>query len=261
MNVALTVFACALFVLVLSALEAVALWWDGHYGERHRVLMRMNQWDVEPVGFDMPKPILRATLPVNGLAHLIPLHSWWMRQRLLKKIEAQLPDALDFISRALRAGHDLPRALQLVSTELHDPLARELRYTIEDLEFGAGLPAALRHLGERVPLGDLRTFIVATTLHRETGGDITRVFDSLAHLIRARATLRAQVLVSSTEGRLSAIILSVLPLMTAFMVQAVHPGLLHVLIESLMGRMALGGAVGLWLIGIALMVHIIHINP
>jgi tight adherence protein B len=261
MSVALMVFSCALFVLVLSLLEMASLWWDLRFGERHRVLLRMNQWDSEPVGFSVPTPFLRTTLPVSGLTHFIPMRSWWMRRRLLVQIEAQMPDGLDFISRALRAGHDLPRAMQLASAELRDPLARELRYTVEDLEFGAGLPTALRHLGERVPLGDLRTFIVAATLHRETGGDITRVFDSLAHLIRARATLRAEVRVASTEGRISAFILSVLPLMTAFMVQAVHPGLLHVLIEEPMGRMALGGAVGLWLTGIVLMIHIIHINP
>ncbi len=182
-------------------------------------------------------------------------------QRRIQRISAQFPDALDFISRALRAGHDLPRALELASLELREPLAGELRITTEEIGFGAGLPVALSHLGARVPLTDLQTFIVAASLHRETGGDITRMFDQLARVIRERAALRAQIKVLSAEGRLSAWILSILPMACALLMQMLHPGLMSLLTQDPVGRWVVLGAALSWGCGLFIMKQMTRLEP
>ncbi|MHB8352841.1 MAG: type II secretion system F family protein [Burkholderiales bacterium] len=254
MTPALWVFLLSLFLLVLLLLEGLAWWWDGRFGPRHHLRARLAQWDHEPMPLAPPPPPMRVA-PITGP---------WRRfagQRRLRRISTQFPDALDFISRALRAGHDLPRALELASEELHEPLAGELRITTEEIGFGAGLPMALSHLGTRVPLPDLQTFVVATSLHRETGGDITRMFDQLARVIRERVALRAQIKVLSAEGRLSAWILSILPIACALLMQVLHPGLLQLLTQDAVGRWVAVGALLLWGCGLILMKQLTRLEP
>ncbi len=262
MTLALLVFSLSLFLLVLLLLEALAWWGDGRFGPRHHLRTRLAQWDNEPMPLaPMPSP-MRAS-PRAG--------PWQIRQmaflrrfagrRRLRRISAQFPDALDFINRALRAGHDLPRALEMASTELREPLAGELRITTEEIGFGAGLPMALNHLGTRVPLPDLQTFIVATSLHREPGGAIPRRFEQLARVIRERAALRARIKVLSAEGRLSAWILSILPIACALLMQTLHPGLLELLTEDRIGRWVAMGALLLWSCGLFIMNHLTRLEP
>ncbi len=262
MSPALWVFTLSLFLLVLLLLEGLAWWWNERFGPRRHLRSRLAQWDHEPMPLAPAPPPMRAA-PGS--------ESWKMRhmallrrlagQRRLHRMALQFPDALDFISRALRAGHDLPRALELASTELREPLAGELRITTEEIGFGAGLPMALNHLGARVPLADLKTFIVATSLHRETGGDITRLFDQLARVIRERAALRAQIKVLSAEGRLSAWILSILPIACALLMQSLHPGLLELLTQDAIGRWVAVGALVLWGSGLLIMKRMTHLEP
>ncbi len=262
MTPALWIFSLSLFLLVLLLLEGLAWWWDGHFGPRRHLHARLAQWDHEPMPL---APILPPMRPSPGVGSWQIRHMALLRrfagQRRLRRIDSQFPDALDFISRALRAGHDLPRALELASTELREPLAGELRITTEEVGFGAGLPMALSHLGARVPLPDLKTFIVATSLHRETGGDITRLFDQLARVIRERAALRAQIKVMSAEGRLSAWILSILPITCALLMQSLHPGLLGLLTEDPIGRWVAVGAFVLWGCGLLIMKKITYLEP
>ncbi len=261
MSPALAVFSLSLFVLVLLLLEALVWWWDGRFGPGHRWRARLAQWDDEPVPLAPIPPPVRMPPPTGPWPMHLSLLKRLAGQRRLRRIGTQFPDALDFISRALRAGHDLPRALELASVELREPLAGELRITTEEIGFGAGLPMALNHLGARVPLPDLQTFIVATCLHRETGGDITRMFDQLARVIRERAALRAQIRVLSAEGRLSAWILSILPVACALLTQALHPGLLTLLGEDPFGRQVAAGAVLLWVCGLFIMKQLTRLEP
>jgi len=262
MTPALLVFSLSLFLLVLLLLEGLSWWWDGRFGSRHHLRARLAQWDHEPMPLAPAPPPMRASPTAQSwqMRHMA-LFTRFARQRRLHRISAQFPDALDFISRALRAGHDLPRALELASTELREPLAGELRITTEEIGFGAGLPMALNHLGARVPLPDLQTFIVATSLHRETGGDITRMFDQLARVIRERAALRAQIKVLSAEGRLSAWILSILPIACVLLMQTLHPGLLELLTEDHIGRWVAVGALLLWGCGLFVMKRLARLEP
>ncbi|MBU6505012.1 MAG: type II secretion system F family protein [Betaproteobacteria bacterium] len=261
MNGALATFAAALFALTLLLLELLRAGWDRQFGAQRQLKTRVSRWFGEPVPLAPPAPPLRLPAHDHRWAdRLRPLRHWLQRKRL-RRIEAQLPDAVEFLSRALRAGHDLTHAVEMAAGALQDPVAHELKLTAEEIGFGAGLPLALQHLGTRVPLPDLQTFIVATTLHRETGGDITRVFDRLASLMRERAGLRAQIRVLSAEGRLSAWILSVLPVLCAALAQWLHPGLLDLLLQDPVGRQVAIGALAFWVLGIFLMARITDLDP
>ena len=262
MNPALLTFTLSLFFLVLILLESLHRLWDRRFGTHSRLQARLAHWAQAPAPLSPPAPPLRPT-PAASASPSGKLS--WLRSRLhrrkLRQIALQLPEGIDFISRALRAGHDLPHALTLAAAELRAPLAHELHLAAEEIGFGAGLPLALEHLAQRIPLPDLQTFVIATRLHRETGGDITRVFDRLAALMRERADLRARIRILSAEGRLSAWILSLLPVLCALLAQMLHPGLLGLLLQDAIGqRVAIGAALA-WVLGIVLMQRITALAP
>lgn len=139
---------------------------------------------------------------------------WWlqrMRLRRLVRIEHQLPEAADFIARALRAGHSFINVLQIVGSELPEPLAGEFRITREEINYGVPMNEALHGLAERIPLTDLRYLIIAVLIQRESGGNLAEILGSISQIIRARLKLVAHVRVLSAEGRMSAWILGLLP--------------------------------------------------
>ena len=137
------------------------------------------------------------------------------RAKRFKKLESQLPEALDLITRALRAGHAFSSGLKMAGEELPEPIAGELRAVHEEVNFGVSLQEALTHLSERVPLTDVRYFVVAVLIQRDSGGNLTEILGNLSRLIRERAKLLAKVRVLSSEGRLSAWILGVMPFFMA----------------------------------------------
>jgi tight adherence protein B len=134
------------------------------------------------------------------------------RSRRLAKLEQQLPDALDLLARALRAGHAFGAGLQMIGDEMAEPIASEFRFVHDEINFGVSLEQALSNLSVRAPITDLRYFVVAVLIQRDSGGNLTEVLTNLARLIRQRL---------SAEGRMSAWLLSLLPfaiggLMTVF---------------------------------------------
>ena len=156
----------------------------------------------------------------------------WLFRRVrerLASIEKQLPDAVELIARALRAGHSLPPAIQMVADESAEPIASEFQIVSEEVTFGVSLDDAMMNLAQRVPLDDLRYFVIAVILQRETGGNLAEILDNIGRLIRERFKLLGSVRVLSAEGRLSAWILSALPFVTAFMIQLVSPGFMNIL--------------------------------
>jgi tight adherence protein B len=167
------------------------------------------------------QPAVGALLCGAG-ASVLPL-AWVRRRRArrLAKLEQQLPDALDLLGRALRAGHAFGVSLQMVGEEMAEPIASEFRLVHDEVKFGVALDQALSNLSERVPSTDLRYFVVAVLIQRESGGNLTEVLSNLSRLIRQRLKLFAHVRVLSAEGRMSAWLLSLLPfaiggLMTVF---------------------------------------------
>lgn len=146
-----------------------------------------------------------------------------LRAKRMKKIEVQLPEALDLMGRALRSGHAFPSTLQMVAEEMPNPIASEFRAVHDEVNFGVSLQQALGNLTERVPLTDLRYFVVSVLIQRDSGGNLTEVLGNLSRLIRERMKLLAKVRVLSSEGRLSAWILVLMPFILAGLMNAFNP--------------------------------------
>ncbi len=151
------------------------------------------------------------------------------RNRRLKRLEAQLPDAVELIARALRAGHAFPTSLQMVSEELPDPLGEEFALVFEEVNYGLPVSDAMLNLAARVPVDDLRFFAVAVVLQRETGGNLAEILDNISQLIRERFKLYGTVRVLSAEGRASAWVMTLLPFVAALALNLVSPGFMEVL--------------------------------
>ena len=182
------------------------------------------------------------------------------RQRRLRLLQAQLPDALDMLTRALRAGHALSSALQMAGQEMNEPMASELRMVHEEVNFGLTLQQAMTHLTERVPLTDLRYFAVAVQIQRESGGNLAEVLGKLAQLIRARLRLLARVRVLSSEGRLSAWILVLLPFVLGGLLAVFNPRFMQPLWTDPIGITLLKWMAGLMLLGVILIARIVRIR-
>lgn len=199
-----------------------------------------------------PLNLLLSLLVGLGVGLLPLAYVQLKRQRRLAKLNAQLPDALDLLSRALRAGHAFTAGIKMAGDELPEPMAGELRTVHDEINYGVSLQQALHHLSERVPLTDLRYFTVAVLIQRESGGNLTEILMGLSHLLRERAHLLAKVRVLSAEGRLSAWILTLLPFAMAGILQWFNPEFISVLwtdpigismVKSLLFMMLIGGLI------------------
>lgn len=198
----------------------------------------------------------------TGIAALaIPLlYVIGKKRRRLARIEQQLPDALDLMSRALRAGHALPSAIKMVGDEMSDPLACEFRIVSDEVNYGVSLPDALKSLSSRLPGTDAGYFVVAVLIQRETGGNLTELLGNIAAIARERLKLSGQIRVFSAEGRLSAWILGVLPFGIAAVLQLGNPEFLQVLWTDPGGRKMLGGMLVLMAFGVVWMRKLIRIR-
>ncbi|HLT00962.1 MAG TPA: type II secretion system F family protein [Geminicoccaceae bacterium] len=152
-----------------------------------------------------------------------------LRRRRLGRIEEMLPEAVDLIARALRAGHAFPAALEMVGNEMVGPIATEFRITSEEVNFGVPMDDAFQNLAVRVPSDDLRFFVIAVLLQRETGGNLAEVLGNISNLIRSRFQLMGKVRVLATEGKLSAWVLTALPLGAALMMNLIAPDFMSTL--------------------------------
>jgi tight adherence protein B len=151
------------------------------------------------------------------------------RRNRLAKVVQQLPDALDFISRALRAGHALPQALQMVSLNLVDLIAFEFRISHEEINFVVSIQHAMENLASRVPVADMGYFAVAVLVQRDAGGNLSEVLENLSRLIRDRLKFYGKVRVLSTEGRWSAWVLCLLPFALGGLLEFVNHEFISVL--------------------------------
>lgn len=182
------------------------------------------------------------------------------RVKRLAALERQLPDALDLLGRALRAGHAFTAALKMAGEEMAEPIGGELRMVHDEINFGVSLPQALTHLSQRVPLTDLRYFVVAVLIQRESGGNLAEVLGKLSSLIRDRLKLLAKVRVLSSEGRMSAWILSLMPFALGGAMFLVNPGFMAPLWNDPIGISIMKWMLGLMAIGVLIMRKIIRIR-
>jgi len=133
------------------------------------------------------------------------------RGQRLQKIEVQLPEVADFLARAMRAGHSFNNVLQMVGTDMPEPLAGEFRIAHEEINYGVPMHEALTNLAARIPLADMGYLVIAVLIQREAGGNLAEILGNISHIIRQRLKLVAQVRVLSAEGRMSAWVLGLLP--------------------------------------------------
>lgn len=157
------------------------------------------------------------------IAALPMLYVHGKRSRRLARLEQQLPEAIDLIIRALRSGHAFSSGLQMVGEEMSEPIANEFRIVHDEVNFGVSMQRALMNLSERVPITDLRYFVVAVLIQRDSGGNLTEVLGNLSRLIRDRLKLHAKIRVLSSEGRLSAWVLGLMPFALAAAMNLVNP--------------------------------------
>lgn len=182
------------------------------------------------------------------------------KNKRVGKIERQLPDALDLMSRALRAGHSFPSALDMVGKEGQQPIAQEFRIVSDEVNFGIPLNDALNNLAVRVPVTDLRYFVIAVLIQRDTGGNLAELLDNLAALMRERFKLLGHIKVLSAEGRLSAWILTILPFAMVALINIINPRLMSVLWTDTLGQKLSMAAMVAMVLGVIWMWRIIKIR-
>jgi tight adherence protein B len=182
------------------------------------------------------------------------------RQRRLNALEEQFPEALDFLSRSMRAGHAFSISLEMVGEEIADPLGQEFRALFNEQNLGAPLDVALRNFGLRVPLLDVRFFTSSVLLQRQTGGNLSEILTRLAYVIRERFRLKGQVKAASAHGRLTATILTLLPIGTMLGLLVVAPGYLQSMAEDSDGKWMIGGAIVAQILGNFFIKKIINIK-
>jgi tight adherence protein B len=182
------------------------------------------------------------------------------RQKRLQEFEKRFPEALDLLGRAVRAGHAFTTGIEMVSTDTTEPVAGEFRTTFEEQNFGLPLRDALLNLAQRVPLVDVRFFVTALLVQKETGGNLAELLDELARVIRERFRIRRDVQVKTAQGRLTAAILIALPIAMLLIMRILNPTYVRVLFEDPLGPKLLAGAAALQAVGSLILWKIVHIE-
>jgi len=182
------------------------------------------------------------------------------RSQRLKKLEHQLPDAADLIARALRAGHSFASALGMLAEELADPLGAEFRIVFDEINFGVPMNTALHNLTERVPIDDLRYFVIAVLIQRESGGNLAEILGNIGFIIRERLKLFDKVKALSAEGRLSAWILALLPFVVIGVLSVLSPTFIKIFWTDPAAEKLAGFCLGLMVLGILWMRKIVRIH-
>ena len=185
-----------------------------------------------------------------------------MRQKTLRlrKFEEMFPEALDLLSRALRAGHAFQTAMGMVGEELKEPVGPEFKKTFDQQNFGLPLRDALQQLSERVPLLDVRFFVTAVLIQRDTGGNLSEILDNLGHVVRERFKILRQVRVHTAHGRFTAFVLLSLPPALGMALTFLNPEHMELLFTEKIGQMMLLIALVMQAIGFVWIRNVIKIE-
>ena len=177
---------------------------------------------------------------------------WYLsmkRKKRMSKFEEGFPEALDLISRALKAGHAFITGLKMVADEMPEPIGPEFRKTFDEQNFGLPLKDALENLTYRMPSLDVRFFTTAVLIQRETGGNLSEILENLAHVVRERFKILRQVRVYTAHGRMTGYVLLALPAVLCIALAFINPDHMNLLFRERMGQMMLMGAVVMQSIG------------
>src|SRR5205085_11438042 len=182
------------------------------------------------------------------------------RRKRFKHFLEQLPDALELMVRSLQAGHSFSSAMQMVATEMPDPIAREFGKAYEEQNLGLNLKNALENLAERVPLLDLKMCVTAVLIQREIGGNLSEVLRNICHTIRELFRIQGDIRVRSAQARLSGYIVSALPFFLFFWINLVNPNYMRPMYEHPWGFFILGTGIIMQLIGWVIIKKIVSIE-
>lgn len=182
------------------------------------------------------------------------------KTKRMQKFERQLPEGLDLIARALKAGHAFSSGLQLVADQFDDPMGTEFGETIDEINYGFSVTDALKNLCGRVDCQDLKYFVVSVSLQRETGGNLAEILQSIARIIRERFKFQQKLKTLSAESRFSAVILVCLPFVIIGAISFMNPHYLRVLFTEPAGKIMLVGAGIMMMTGIIIMKKILKIQ-
>ncbi|MGK7312250.1 MAG: type II secretion system F family protein [Candidatus Longimicrobiales bacterium M2_2A_002] len=198
------------------------------------------------LAFDSPWIAAAASVVAGSMPWL---YARWKRRKRIQKLEAQLPDAIDLIARAVRAGHPLSAGLSMAADEAPDPLASEFRITFEEQKFGLPFEEALLGLGDRVAIVDAKILITAILVQREVGGNLSEILETIAQTMRSRFDLRRQVRVYTAQGRMSGYTLAALPIIVGLVISVINPDYMTTLFHDTIGQGMLASAGFLQLVG------------
>lgn len=182
------------------------------------------------------------------------------RKARLSKFEAILPDAIDLLGRAMRAGHAVTAAIEMVAKEIPDPVGMEFRRVFEEQTFGLPIREALLNLARRVPVPDLQFLVTAMLVQKETGGNLAEILDKAGVVIRERSRLMGQLRIYTAQGRLTGWILGLLPFIIFAAMSFVNRNYARSLIDDPMGRKAIWIGLGLMVIGVYFIRKIVDIK-
>ncbi len=195
---------------------------------------------------------------IGTLYPFLYLHN--KKEKRIEKFQNQFHEALDLVARALRAGHSFNSALKLASEEFEDPVGTEFAETLDEINFGVSVPNALRNMLERIDSKEVKYFVIAVIIQRETGGNLAELITSLAHLVRERIKFEGKVRILSAEGKMSAVILILIPFFVAGWLQLSNPDFLVPLFEEPVGKMMLSIASVLMIVGSLVMKKMVKID-
>lgn len=215
-------------------------------------------------GFFITSYVIKGSLIPIVLAAILSVIPYFYismkKNSRLKRFGRQLPDALDLLARAVKAGHAFSGGLQMVADEFDDPIGGEFRQVLDEINFGVGVRDAMINLTERVDSMDLKFFVVAISIQLETGGNLAEILENSAHLIRERYKLYGRIRTLAAEGKLSAIILIAIPFFVGFAISIMNPGYINILFDDPYGRILIGASLFMMFIGIIAMKKIIAIK-
>lgn len=183
-----------------------------------------------------------------------------MRSRRFQRFEEKFPEAMDTLARAVRAGHAFTTALELIANEIAEPIAGEFRQLYEEQKFGLPVREALLNLTERIPLVDVKFFVTAVMLQRETGGNLAEILDNLSYVIRERFKIMRQVRVHTAQGRMTMLLLMALPPIIVVTMRILNPGFIQPLFTDYIGHMLIVAGITLQTIGYFVIRRIIAIQ-
>jgi len=202
-----------------------------------------------------------AALIAAVLAAFMPwIFLTYRKKRRLQEFERQLPDALDMIARALKAGHALTGGFQMVAMEFADPARAEFRKALDEINFGVSYEEALRNMTERFDSADLKFFVLSVIIQRQSGGNLAEILEKISSLIRERFKLYGKVRALTGEARISAVILTMLPFATAAVMYFLNRAYIETLFKEPVGVMMVGAAAVMMVLGILVMRRMVTIE-